>query len=340
MRPCAVAVAAFLSAVGIAPGRAQEIVLQSSFGGRLYAVAADSDRLLVGEEGHEVRVLSSDHLDPSSFAALEGGWLLAGSRAEGEGRRALVLFRGGQGEPEELPLPERSSRLRTWPSLLVDRGRLAGLVWLEGSDSASLGVRAAKWEGQSFSSPQWISAPARGSQLALSTSVLADGSWLVVWSAFDGEDDEILSSQRVGEVWTAPLRVHRGNHVPDITPVVAATATGAVAAWSRYDGAHYRLRLSRFRKGAWMDERSLGGDGSVFPFFVGDEAGNKPVLVYATVSDGTWTLAKIGRRGQIVSSSQWAQQTRSRPLVGEDADHNPALVWLPRMPAAARGRGG
>lgn len=338
-RICGSAVAALslVLLVGVVPGEAQEIVLQSSFEDRLYAVAADSGRFLVGEQGHEVSVLSSGGLQPSSFAALREGWALAGSRAVGQGGRALVLFRGGEGEAQEVPLPEQFSRLCTWPSMVVDRGRLAGLVWLEGRDQANLGVRASAWDGRRFGPSRWVSSPGQGSQLALSTAALADGSWLVVWSAFDGGDDEILSSQRIGEVWTQPLRVHVGNSVPDITPVVTATARGAVAAWSRYDGEHYRLRLSRFRNGEWIRERSLGGDGSVFPFFVGDGLGNKTLLVYPTLGDGIWTVTEIGRRGQVIASSHWPQKTRRRPLVREDSEQRPTLEWLPDGPLSSRG---
>ena len=158
-------------------------------------------------------------------AALESGWLLAGHRPveDGEGRE-LVLVRGDDGRTEELPAPPSGTATVVSPQPLVEAGELVGLAWLEGSDASALGVRAAGWNGAGFSAAEWVAPPIDGSQLALSGAVLADGSWLLVWSAFDGGDDEILWSRRDGTTWTAPARLHADNRVPDITPVVAATA--------------------------------------------------------------------------------------------------------------------
>ena len=159
------------------------------------------------------------------------------------------------------------------PQALVEAGELVGLVWLEGSDASALGVRAAAWNGTGFAAAEWVAAPIDGSQLALSAAVLGDGSWLLVWSAFDGGDDEIRWSRRDGEAWSAPARLHAENRVPDITPVVAATADGAIAAWSRYDAGSYRGRVMRFDAATgWRDEERIGGPHSVFPFFAADDS--------------------------------------------------------------------
>ena len=181
-----------------------------------------------------------------------------------------------------------------------------GLVWLEGSDASALGVRAAAWNGTGFSAAEWVSPPLDGSQLALSGAVLADGSWLLAWSAFDGSDDEILWSRRDGATWTAPARLHPDNRVPDITPAVAATARGAVAAWSRYDGGSYRGRVMRFDASAgWRDEERLGGAGSVFPFFAVDDSASGPLLVFREGVEGRWDLIELGGRGEVRSRTQW-----------------------------------
>jgi hypothetical protein len=119
---------------------------------------------------------------------------------------------------------------------LVEGSELGGLVWLEGSPAGGMGVRAAAWEDGRWAQADWIARPGKGSQTGLAGVVLRDGSWLVVWSAFDGQDDEIVSARRAGDGWQAPRRVVADNRVPDITPALAVTNQGAIAAWSRFDG--------------------------------------------------------------------------------------------------------
>jgi hypothetical protein len=206
---------------------------------------------------------------------------------------------------------------------------LVGLAWLEGSDSSNLGVRAAVWNGSGFTASEWVARPIDGSQLALSGAVLADGSWLLVWSAFDGEDDEILWSRRDGSSWSTPARLHPGNEVPDITPVVAATARGAIAAWSRYDGGVYRGRVMRFTTSSgWHDEERVGGAGSVFPFFVADEAASQPSLVFREGVQGRWDLFEIGGAGEVRSHTRWNGEAGSRPVIRRSAAGAGRLEWL------------
>ncbi len=318
-------------AFSLAPIHAQETSLQVSFTGRSYVVVRGDGGYAVLEDGREPVMLASERGAVfDAAAALESGWLLAGHRAmeNGEGRE-LVLLRGDDGRTEELPAP------LTWPARvispqpLVESGELIGLAWLEGSDPSALGVRAAVWNGAGFSAAEWVAPPIDGSQLALSGAVLADGSWLLVWSAFDGGDDEILWSRRDGSSWTAPARVHPENQVPDITPVVAATARGAIAAWSRYDGGVYRGRVMRFRaEDGWRDEERIGGPGSVFPFFVADDSTSRPLLVLREGIEGRWDLIEIGGSGEVRSRTRWNGDSDRRPMIRRGAGGAARLEWL------------
>ncbi len=125
---------------------------------------------------------------------------------------------------------------RRSPVLLVRKETLLGIAWLEGDTASSLSVRAAAWDGDAWQDVETVSAPGPGSQTGLTGTVLADGSWLLAWSAVDGEDDEIVWSRRAGDRWTPVRPVSENNHVPDVTPVLTAAGTGALLAWSRYDG--------------------------------------------------------------------------------------------------------
>jgi hypothetical protein len=141
----------------------------------------------------------------------------------------------------------------------------------------------------------WISAPRRGSQLALTGAVLGDGSWLVVWTAFDGRDDEVLWSRRVGNVWQAPARVDADDSWPDITPALTAAPGGALLAWSSYDGASYRTVLARFAGQGFATPRQVGDGDGLYPAFRGDAS--PPHLVYLDAGRGTWEVVELDAAG-------------------------------------------
>jgi hypothetical protein len=318
----------------LAPIHAQETSLQqASFGGRSYVLVREDEGYALLENGREPVSLASQRREVfEAAAALDTGWLLAGYRAVENGPGSeLVLLRGNEKGMKELPVPPSGSATAISPQPLVESGRLVGLVWLEGSDPSALGVRAAAWNGGGFTAAEWVSPALDGSQLALSGAVLADGSWLLVWSAFDGGDDEILWSRRDGTSWTAPARLHPDNQVPDITPVVAPTARGAVAAWSRYDGGAYRGRLMRFEADAgWRDEERLGGAGSVFPFFAVDDTKSGPLLVFREGVEGRWDLIELGGRGEVRSRTRWTGDPGRRPVVQVGAGGAARLEWVAR----------
>ncbi|HVT16308.1 MAG TPA: hypothetical protein VHQ90_09055 [Thermoanaerobaculia bacterium] len=231
------------------------------------------------------------------------GWIAAAVAPAGRGTEIVLLAgRAGRGaDPDAAhgtdgaagraadaaepaaslpPPPGRSAALRLEPLPLIEAGRLAGLVWLDGADRRSLAVRYAPWSGMGWGEPRLISPPGPGSQLALSAARLDDGSWLLAWSAFDGHDDEIVWSLGREGSWSAPRRVAADNDVPDITPAVVAADGGALLAWSRLDAAAgaYRVVTARFRNGRWGEPQVVGPAGSVFPSFEPASPGLLPVV--------------------------------------------------------------
>ena len=266
---------------------------------------------------------------PSAVAALAGGWAVAGSHPDGAGGRRLffVLGAGGRGRPLAAPAGPRAA-VRRDPVLLAEGGRLAGAAWLEGDPGRPLGVWAAAFDGAAWGSPEPVAPPGPGSQLALAGAVLDDGSWLLAWSAFDGGDDEIVWARRLGGSWLPAARLAPDNAVPDITPALAATAGGgALAAWSRYDGRQYRLRVARFEGGAWRSEAWAGPAGSLFPSFAG--ARERPWLLYRDAGARGWAVAEVAAPGAAspVRAVRLAADTPAeRPAVIAE-DGAPALVW-------------
>jgi hypothetical protein len=258
-----------------------------------------------------------DRTTLSSLALLDAGWgnwAVSGSAPNAKGGRSLVLFRGNDKRSQPLAEPPgQEGFIRLSPVLLMDGGRLAGLAWLEGDDLGSLSVRAAAWTGQRWGSIQQVSHPGPGSQLALAGAVLGDGSWLLAWSAFDGTADEIVWSRRVGESWLPVSRLSNPNAVPDITPALTATpGGGALIAWSRYDGQGYQLRMARFDRGGWKDERAAAPSGSLYPSFLGSR------LLYMEAEPRAWSVLDLDSEGRIKAKASVPSNPSSlgRPVLG------------------------
>src|ERR1700681_207815 len=248
----------------LAAAVAQEDPVQAAREGLVLIPQGNSAQIEV-PGGGALSVSLPDRSEVSSLAATDSGWVAAGSFPDAAGRQRLFLLTGDDKSFQPLPEPPgQTLQQRRGPVLLVDGGRLAGLAWLEGDGGRSLAVRAAAWNGKRWQAPQWVSHPGPGSQLGLTGAVLADGSWLLAWSAFNGTADEIVWSQKIGASWLPVRRLSAPNPVPNITPALTATAGGgALIAWSRFDGRGYQMRMARFERGEWVGEHAAGPSGSL-----------------------------------------------------------------------------
>lgn len=264
----------------------------------LETVAEDSARLRLAH-GASVAVPLPQRARVSSLAAVDEGWLVAGSFLAADGSRRLFLRRGAGegGGAAELPAPDRKSLspIRRSPTLLVDHGALAGIAWLEGMGERSLTVRAAAWTGEGFAAPEPVSTAGPGTQTALTGTVLADGSWMLIWTAFDGRDDEVVWSRRLGDSWLPVQTLGAPNAVPDIVPAVTVSGTGALAAWSRFDGQGYRLVGARFDGDGWTELPWTGPPGSLYPSF--HPGADGPRLLYATARPRGWSVLHLSDKG-------------------------------------------
>jgi acyl-CoA thioesterase-1 len=105
-----------------------------------------------------------------------------------------------------------------------------------------------------------------------------------------------------GGAWTLPRRL-TDNHVPDITPSLAATGGGAVLAWSQLAGDGYRLLLARFQGGRWGEPVELAPGGSLFPSFQRSPATGRLLLFYKDARPGPdgpnrWVALELGAGGR------------------------------------------
>lgn len=250
-------------------------------------------------------------------------WVAAGVR----GSSSLLLVRGEGSAAERLAVPAAGGKLAASPVPLTADGELIGLAWLAGNDPQGLSVRFARWEGGtpfgSWGEAEVVAPPAPGSQVALAGAVLRDGSAILVWSAFDGQDDEILWSRREAGRWSAPARVAAGNRVPDITPVVAALGDGAVIAWSRFHRGEYQLVTARWtgaEKAPWTAPEAAAGPGSVHPELrtEGDDA----LLLYRDARRRGWTVLRLDATGRVAARALLdLPSPAERPaLLGSDAE--------------------
>lgn len=279
----------------------------------------------------------------TAVAGAGGAWVAAGTRPVGaSGRREILVVVEREGTAVPLPPPPGGAApFRQEPVPLAEGDRLAGLAWLEGNDPWRLALRFAPWEGEGWGAVETVSARGPGSQLGLAAASLANGSWLLAWSAADGEDDEILWAVRSPDgAWSRPRRAAADNAVPDVTPALAAAGAGALLAWSRYDGEGYTVVVSRWRGGAWSAPRPAAESGSIFPTLEPSEGGAR-LLFRTAVPDG-WGFAQLDAAGRVRRRAAVATTEHERPRArpGRDGvrfewEGSPALVapWSSAGPA-------
>lgn len=312
----------FLAALTLATGAAAasaQLARAIDAGDGLYLTTL-MGQTVVREPSGEVSALP---LPPSSsirgLQRLQEGWLATGS-VEVRGGADLLLVESRNGRRFAVPPPANppGHRMRDWPVALVERGHLVGVAWVAGSEVRDAAVYAALWSGFDFSEPELVSASGPGSQMALTGATLVDGSWLLVWNAWDGEDSEILWSLRKGGVWSPPATVHAANAEHDVAPALIATGTGALAAWSWFDGNDYRLKLARFERGAWTPVDFLGEPGSSQPGFLTTATG--ALLLYHTPVPRRWVLLELDELGTPLGRSPIDDPGVRRPALvpGED----------------------
>lgn len=248
----------------------------------------------------------------------------------GEDRAALFLALADGSGLHPLPVPERESGRASENAVPLPsaRGDLEGLVWLEGADRQSYAIRYAAWNGLAWSQPTEVAASAPGSQLALAAARLADGSRILVWSRFDGEDDEIYTARFVDGRWSPPQALAADNAVPDITPAVVAAGAGALATWSRYDGHEYRLVMSRFDGERWSSPAWVGPAGATDPALTREAtAGGEVWLTFASAHPRGWGVLALDTQGHLLRQGSIATAETARPALAARPGGAVQLRW-------------
>ncbi len=124
----------------------------------------------------------------------------------------------------------------------------------------------------------------------------------------------------------APSPVAADNAVPDITPKLQACGTGAVLAWSRYDGNDYRLHLARLDQGSWNEPAMIGAAGSLYPTFI-SAPDEDPRLLVRVASTGSWSTYELDASGSLSRQASVSSAPRRRPVVTTTPDGNLSFRW-------------
>jgi len=314
-----------LGGPAVAAEPAWELIQPTESRSNLVLRSTRGSALVERQGGGAQRVpLRSDEL-LTAIAETRIGWTAAGIREREQGTEVIIFNRGSQGIKRLLsPTPQRHS-LRLKPSLVVENEELEGLAWLEGTDLSSLSVRVASWTSEGWDDVSIVAPPARGSQTGLVNAALADGSWLLVWSAFDGQDDEILWSLGRHDRWSDPEQLGKNNTVPDITPALIATADGALLAWSRMIDGQYQLLLSRFNGDGWSRPERVGPPGSLQPEFAVQN--RQLFLLYRHAWPRGWAVVDLSPDGLTQRVAVFADSGGSRPVLMDSYGEGVELRW-------------
>ncbi len=241
-----------------------------------------------------------------------------------DGGPQMRLFRGQGSELAALATPSVASVKELMQPVFVADTDIRALVWLAGDAHHQMAVQAALWIDGGWSSTGTISPPGKGTQIALSTAVLADDTLLVVWAAFDGQDDEIVWSRHTAEGWSKPEPIAADNSVPDITPSLYPTQDGALVAWSRYDGDAYRVNVARFDGTSWSQPTIAGPPGSTGASF--SDAG-EPYLIYRRPAEGAWAVMALDTAGHVRQDASLVVPETQRPNLAGVTPESVTLEW-------------
>jgi hypothetical protein len=264
----------------------------------------------------------------SSIAEIETGWVLTGTKDSISRREIVMIAVEGSGARRLAAPGGQSEPFRVRPAAVLGPGsELEGLAWLEGPDLRSLSVRFARRQPSEWSEVVEIAPATRGSQSGLTATAMSDRSWLLVWSAFDGNDDDLFFSRMIGDSVSRPARLTR-NSVPDVMPSLVASDDGALLAWSQLEDGDYRVKVSRFDGVAWSAPRTHGLPGAQQAEL--SRQNNQLRLVYRQAWPREWIVSEISNSGRTERRANFSVSSNSRPVFTTSVGGTVQMRW-PRV---------
>lgn len=308
--------------------RAEWEIVQPTTGERELTLFSRPGKVKV-RVGGETRTYSlRDDARLTHAIELRDGWAAAGNLASERGSRLVVVTADGRGLRRlELP-PARETALQLRPRLLSRDGELTGIAWVEGPTLVETEIRARDWQGIDWGEEVTVSRKGRGSQAGLATTTLANGAELLLWSAYDGNDDEIRFSVARAGNWSEPRGVGTANRVPDVAPAVTPLRRGALAAWSRQGEDAYEVVLARYRGGKWRELGSLGE--GLFPRFV--TLDERTFVLFRTAAPKGWRTVELDPSGKVLRRAEVLATESTRPELTLTPHAGVELHWPAREP--------
>ena len=167
---------------------------------------------------------------PASSGAA-GAWL-----AYPDAGRIVALPLDGGGKPGASSVVEGGGASDYAPALALGDDDFPAAAWLAEDGAVMFG----SFDGRAWSAPETVSA-ARGAHRGIPSLAVAGGVAAVAWAEEAGGGfEDVFYALRSGGRWSAPLRAHGENTVPDILPVARAGSDGALGlSWQSLDGDRY-----------------------------------------------------------------------------------------------------
>lgn len=262
-------------------------------------------------------------------------WWVSANEPHADGNR-IVLIQGEGAEIVDQSVVHSAPGKALFASQpVVDPHGLQAVMWLEGTEVRTSEVRYALRRRDAWSAPETLSPRGAGTQTALSVVTLDDGTWLATWTAFDGDDSDVLWSRYQLGAWSAPTRLGQDNPVPDITPRLLAVDGGALVAWSRYDGHDYRLMVAHFDPtqadhntddaGPWSTPQMLGDPGTLYPEWT---AAAQPLLAFRQAVPAGWTVLRLDPQGHPQAKAHLPTQAQEAPILLPKSSTQLTVRWL------------
>ncbi len=170
------------------------------------------------------------------------------------------------------------------------------------------------------------------------------GNTIIVWSQFDGSNDQIFMSEYRNNTWTHPEDLSdnispSGENTNDIPQVAIDNNGNAIIVWSQFDGSNDQIFMSEYRNNTWThpedlsDNISPSGENAHNPQVAMDDNGNAIIvwsqfdgsndqIFRSKYSDNTWTHPEY-----LSDNISPDGESALVPQVAMDNNDNAIIVW-------------
>ncbi len=172
--------------------------------------------------------------------------LLLATLAKAESNRSFIVVKG-----KKVPIPfiNRAKGVKIFiQEIKSGDDNILGVAWIEGETLRKTRIVVSRLVDGVLLAPRVISDIGPGSQTGLKAA--SNKETILVWSRFDGKDDEIFfsySSDTLSD-WTHPIPI-TNNDTPDVLPFVISCKKGFTVLWNSFIDNGYYPMLAKIENG-------------------------------------------------------------------------------------------